>query len=144
MSVSEISCIDAFELLKNDKNSVLVDVRTKEETSFVGIVDASNFDNRLILLPWKTLPDMKLNREFGEILQTMLNKLFGDNHKEEIKVLFMCRSGARSEQTSYFADGEGYKYCLNVISGFEGDLNSDKQRGKINGWKADNLPWVQS
>lgn len=144
MPVSEISCIDAFELLKNNKNTILIDVRTKEETSFVGIVDASSFDNRLILLPWKIFPDMKLNREFGESLQAILHKIFGTNFKEEVKVLFLCRSGARSEQAAYFAENEGYKNCLNIIYGFEGDLNDKKQRGKINGWKADNLPWIQS
>lgn len=144
MPVSEISCIDAFELLKNNKNTILIDVRTKEETSFVGIVDSSGFDNRIILLPWKIFPDMKLNREFSESLRMILPKIFGENFKEEVEILFLCRSGARSEQAAYFADNEGYKKCLNIISGFEGDLNDAKQRGKINGWKADNLPWIQS
>ena len=50
MSVEQISPQKAFELLKNQKNSVLIDVRTNEELNFVGIVDASSFDNRMILI----------------------------------------------------------------------------------------------
>ena len=31
----------------------------------------------------------------------------------------------------------------NISYGFEGDLNLEGQRGKINGWKAEGLPWSQ-
>ena len=35
------------------------------------------------------------------------------------------------------------KNSYNIISGFEGDLNDLNQRGKVNGWKAEALPWRQ-
>ena len=38
----------------------------------------------------------------------------------------------------------GYKNCFNITNGFEGDANENNQRGKINGWKALNLPWLQA
>jgi len=37
----------------------------------------------------------------------------------------------------------GYRNCYNVAEGFEGDLNSDRQRGRIGGWKVAGLPWAQ-
>lgn len=142
MSVVQITCSDAFELLKNEKNSILIDVRTKEETNFVGIVDSSDFDNRSALIEWKSYPDMKMNKNFAEELDAVLSKNF--ENKDQVKIFFMCRSGARSDQAAYFATTKGYHNCFNILSGFEGDHDAKKHRGNVNGWKANNLPWVQS
>ena len=142
MSVVQITCEDAFELLKNDKNSILIDVRTQEEHNFAGIVDASNFDQRMALIQWKFYPDMKMNQKFGDELEAILDKNF--TNKDDVKKLFLCRSGARSDQAAYFATTKGSNNCFNVISGFEGDHDANKHRGNVNGWKASNLPWIQS
>jgi len=135
MPVEQITPINAFELLKNNKNSLLIDVRTNEELNFVGIVDASSFDNRMIFLPWQTLPQMQQNQNFMNDLLAKVNK---DN-----EVLFLCRTGGRSNQSALLASTIGFKKCYNIINGFEGDLNSQNHRGLINGWKASNLPWEQ-
>ena len=135
MLVEQISPQNAFELLKNQKDSVLVDVRTNEELSFVGIVDASFFENRIIFLPWQTLPQMQINQNFANELTAKIDK-----NKE---VLFLCRSGARSSQSANLALSLGFKKCYNITNGFEGDLDSKNHRGLVNGWKASNLPWEQ-
>ena len=135
MLVEQISPQNAFELLKNQKDSVLVDVRTNEELSFVGIVNASFFENRIILLPWQTLPQMQINQNFANELTAKIDK-----NKE---VLFLCRSGARSSQSANLALSLGFKKCYNITNGFEGDLDSKNHRGLVNGWKASNLPWEQ-
>ena len=135
MSVEQISPQNAFELLKNQKNSVLIDVRTSEELNFVGVVNASSFENRLIFLAWQTLPQMQQNQNFANDLLAKVNK---DN-----EVLFLCRTGGRSNQSAQLASTFGFKKCYNIINGFEGDLNSQNHRGLVNGWKASNLPWEQ-
>lgn len=135
MSVEQISPQNAFELLKNQKNSVLIDVRTSEELNFVGVVNASSFENRLIFLAWQTLPQMQQNQNFANDLLAKVNK---DN-----EILFLCRTGGRSNQSAQLASTLGFKKCYNIINGFEGDLNSQNHRGLINGWKASNLPWEQ-
>ncbi len=135
MSVEQISPQNAFELLKNQKNSVLIDVRTTEELSFVGVVNASSFENRLIFLAWQTLPQMQQNQNFANDLLAKVNI---DN-----EILFLCRTGGRSNQSAQLASTLGFKKCYNIINGFEGDLNSQNHRGLINGWKASNLPWEQ-
>jgi hypothetical protein len=38
----------------------------------------------------------------------------------------------------------GYAQALNILEGFEGDLDERKQRGSKGGWRAAGLPWVQS
>lgn len=126
---------DAFEMLKNQKNSFLVDVRTNEEFNFVGNVDATQFENRILLNPWQILPQMQLNPNFANNLTSQIPL--------DATLFFICKTGGRSAQSAEFALSLGYQNCYNVVNGFEGDLNDDSQRGKTNGWKASNLPWRQ-
>lgn len=143
MSVIQISAKDAFAFLAKDADSMLVDVRTPEETNFVGIVDPAELDERMALIPWKLLPDMRLNPNFTSALTAITQENFTEKALDA-KIFFMCRSGARSDQAAYHATTLGFKNCYNIIGGFEGDIDSDNHRGNINGWKAENLPWRQS
>jgi len=136
MPINQINSQLAFEKLINNKKSFLIDVRTSEEHHFVGIVDSTKFDNRMILLPWQTLPNMQLNPNFS---QELLNKFSLDS-----ELFFLCRTGGRSQQSALLANQLGFNYCHNIINGFEGDLDNNGQRGNINGWKASNLSWRQS
>ena len=143
MPVTQISATNAFDLLQKDKNSVLVDVRTFEEFSFVGTANANEFGGRMILTPWKISMSMKENPAFASNLEEMLHNLFGKKCKET-KIFFICRSGGRSDAAARFTSGLGYLSCFNIASGFEGDLDPNEQRGKMSGWKAEKLPWKQS
>ncbi len=142
MPVTQLDVRDAFELLRSDQNSVLVDVRTFEEFNFVGSANHSPFNSRMIFLPWQLFPSMNENPEFSSNLEESLKKLFGSECKK-VKIIFICRSGGRSNAAANHAINLGYHNCYNIISGFEGDLDSNDQRGKINGWKASDLPWRQ-
>jgi rhodanese-related sulfurtransferase len=143
MSVTQISAQDAFAILETDQNSILIDVRTNEEITFVGQVDSESIEDRLYLLPWKLLPDMRLNANFGNLLKEKIEQTFLDQ-ASNAKIFFLCRSGARSDQAAYHATTLGFKNCYNIISGFEGDIDNKGHRGNINGWKASNLAWRQS
>ena len=37
----------------------------------------------------------------------------------------------------------GFDCVLNVIGGFEGDLDEHGQRGKLGGWRKAGMPWKQ-
>ncbi len=141
--VNQINPSEAFELLKKDDNSILVDVRTHEEFDSIGIANSEEFSNRMILLPWQLMPEMEINEDFTEILEEEIEKLFGDDAKD-VKIIFMCRSGARSYQAANQVLDAGYQNCFNLTSGFEGDFNEASERGKVNGWKAEALPWGQN
>lgn len=143
MPVTQISAADAFDLLQKEQDSVLVDVRTFEEFNFVGTADPIDFGGRMILAPWKLTMAMKENPTFASSFEEMLKKLFGSKIKEA-KILFICRSGGRSNAAASFASSLDYLNCFNILGGFEGELDPSKQRGKINGWKAEKLPWKQS
>lgn len=143
MPVAQINATDAFDLLQKDQNSALIDVRTFEEFNFVGIVDPADFAGRMILAPWKLTLTMKENPDFAANLEEMLQKLFGAK-AHDAKLLFLCRTGGRSDAAARFVTTLGYQNCYNITGGFEGDLNDDSQRGSVSGWKAENLPWKQS
>ena len=142
MSIITITPTDAFKILTEDKNSLLVDVRSFEEANFIGLVNPSEIDDRVAILPWKTFPSMKINPKFSDTLEELLSKAFSENSKDA-KILFLCRSGARSEQAAEQFATLGYA-CYNIENGFEGDIDENGHRGKLNGWKANNLPWRQS
>ena len=61
----------------------------------------------------------------------------------EALVMFMCRSGARSDGAARAAVEAGYSNCYNVLEGFEGDRDANGQRNRIGGWRHAGLPWHQ-
>lgn len=142
MLIQEIEPKEAFEKLQNEENTVLIDVRTDAEFTFVGQIDLSSINKDVILLPWKIFPAMNVNARFQMILERNLQEKFGENAKNA-QLIFICRSGGRSYEAASFIESLGYKNCFNLTGGFEGDLDSKGHRSNINGWKANNLPWRQ-
>lgn len=127
---------DVWEALAADPAAVLVDVRTNAEWSYVGLPDLGTLGRKPVLLAWQLFPDMALNPAFAaELAATVPLK--------ETAVYFLCRSGVRSKAAAKAMTGLGYARCYNVTGGFEGDPDPDRHRGRINGWKAEGLPWVQ-
>jgi len=141
--VVELSPADSWAALEETADAALVDVRTRAEWAFVGVPDLSGLDRRLILAEWRRFPDMSRNEDFVEEL---LDGFGGDLPS---RLLFICRSGARSMEAAQAVAaslaGQGRAAeCINVAEGFEGDLDERRHRGMANGWKARGLPWRQS
>lgn len=134
----DVSCVDAWELLQSDDTSVLVDVRTIAEWSFVGGVNLSSANKSAIYVQWNVYPQMNINPDF---VQQIEKSLGGD--KKDRKIFFLCRSGARSLAAAKEMTRHGYSHCYNVSEGFEGDVDNKGHRGMKNGWKSHNLPWEQ-
>jgi len=127
---------DALNLLHDDTSARLVDVRTDAEWSYVGVPDLSTAASDLVLLSWQRFPSMQVDPDFLSELSKIAPNL-------SAPLLFLCRSGVRSQSAAVAATSAGYTSAFNIAGGFEGDKNSDGHRGKINGWKALGLPWVQ-
>lgn len=134
--VSQIDSLSAHKKLLNDSNAFLIDVRSIEEINLVGFVDDKDFKNPFVTLPWKFLPNMDLNPNF-------INQITNLFPKKDSELFFLCKTGGRSNQACDAVSKMGFINCFNIINGFEGDLNTSNQRGKVNGWKALNLPWRQ-
>lgn len=119
---------EAYAILQADPNALLVDVRTKAELELVGRVpNALNIE-------WAFYPGMVKNEQFAEQLAAAVAK--------NLTVIFMCRTGGRSHNAAVVAEQLGYDKAYNMLEGFEGEANAQKQRTTINGWKHANLPWT--
>lgn len=129
-----------WERLSNDAKAVLVDVRTVAEWSYVGVPDLSSIGKRPVLVEWQTFPANQVNAAFVDQVREALNGL-GADHTTEL--FFICRSGVRSLRAAEAMTAAGFVRCRNVTDGFEGPLDTDRHRGRIGGWKAKGLPWVQ-
>lgn len=137
----DISVNEAWALLKGDPKAQLVDVRTAAEWTFVGLPDLSQLGRTPILVELQTFPDMRRNGEFDRAVQ---ERLQAAGAGEATPVVFLCRSGGRSQAAARALTAMGFSKCFNVAGGFEGDLDARRHRGTANGWKAAGLPWTQS
>ena len=109
-------------------NAVLVDVRTDAERAGVGQVPGAK------VVAWKQWPQMLMNPDFDTQLQAVV--------PPGSKVLLLCRSGVRSVAAAQRATELGLQ-AYSILEGFEGDLDANGQRGKLNGWRYRGLPWQQ-
>lgn len=141
--VDVIDPVAAYRLLESHTSSALIDVRTRAEWSFVGVPELSATGRPLWLVEWVGFPGLARNPAFLDELSDQM-----DGSVPE-RLLFICRSGARSlaaaEAAAAALAAQGVDaHCANVAEGFEGDLDAEGRRGRINGWKARGLPWRQS
>lgn len=134
----DVTAQEAWALLTQTPAAQLVDVRTAAEWAFVGLPDLSALDRPVHRVAWQTFPTMALNPDFlGEAVAAV-------GTDKDVPVLFLCRSGARSRAAAIALTKAGYSKAFNIAGGFEGDIDPSRHRGRINGWKAQGLPWVQT
>ena len=141
--VSQVTATDAWKILEEKPNSLLIDVRCKEEVEFVGFVDLSKLNKKPLYLSWKIYPSLEVDGAFTDKLSALIAEVFPAFNPEEINLLFICRSGNRSFEAAMFMSDFGYN-CYNIKNGFEGDIDESGHRTSINGWKVENLPWRQN
>jgi rhodanese-related sulfurtransferase len=132
---------EAWDLLATDERAVLVDVRTEGEWHTVGVPDTGGLDApdapRTAFVQWTDA--------FGRPNPRFLDELAaaGVTPDDPRPVVFLCRSGARSVAAASTATAAGLGPAYNVLSGFEGDVGFDGQRGHT-GWRAAGLPWREA
>lgn len=119
---------EAYALISQDADAVLVDVRSRAELELVGRVPVATH------VEWAFYPGMVANTEFAAQLLAQVDK--------SRTVVFMCRTGGRSHNAALLAQQLGYSKAYNMVEGFEGEANELKQRTLINGWKHAGLPWT--
>ncbi len=127
---------EAWELLKSEPETVLIDVRTDAEFNYVGRPDISAIGKDVGLVMWVSFPAGERNPNF-------VDEVKATGVTPDQKILFLCRSGVRSRFTAEVMTQAGYPQCYNVLEGFEGDKDPDGHRGTTGGWKVAGLPWVQ-
>ncbi|MGH8475739.1 MAG: rhodanese-like domain-containing protein [Methylococcales bacterium] len=129
--IKNLNPLEAWRFIQHNPSSVLVDVRTEMEYSYVGHPCGA------VHIAWKELPAFTVNPNFVLDVQKQVPE-------KATPVLLLCRSGQRSLAAANGLHEAGYTNLVNINEGFEGPLDANKHRGTLGGWRFHNLPWEQS
>jgi len=133
----DITPTQAWKVLTDNPKAVLLDVRTPEEWTYVGLPNLDTLQREVCLVPWVFFPRMDMNPQFIEQLKASARP------DTDTPILILCRSGVRSIAAAKALTNAGFTDCYNILHGFEGNPDTNNQRGKISGWKVDGLAWRQ-
>ncbi|CAC9627513.1 Rhodanese-related sulfurtransferase [uncultured Gammaproteobacteria bacterium] len=121
----------AHKRLQDNQGAVLIDVRTEAENKFVGR------PLNCIFVPWVDEPNWSpCPEDFIAAIQRFGCQL-------DTEIILICRSGYRSSAAGQCLIERNFSNVAHIVSGFEGDLDENNQRGNINGWRYDGMPWNQ-
>ena len=120
----------AFDFLREHPQALFVDCRSEMEYLFVGHPVGA------LHVAWNDGPDWTVNPAFVE----QVGKLAGDLERP---ILLICRSGNRSQEAGEALERAGYSRVLNILHGFEGELDDSHHRNTRAGWRFEGLPWEQ-
>ncbi|MFA7279525.1 MAG: rhodanese-like domain-containing protein [Sterolibacterium sp.] len=120
---------EAWQILQHAPGARIIDIRSRAELEWVGRIPNA------VEIEWQTYPGMKPNPYFLAELKRAV-----DN---ESLLLFICRSGIRSQAAAVAATQAGFANCFNILEGFEGDKDANSRRGTVGGWRFAGLPWSQ-
>lgn len=132
----DITPLEAWKLLSDNPDAVLVDVRTDAEWRFVGVPDLSSLGRDVVYIEWNTSQGRRNENFLAELKEQV------PTDSGERPVVFLCRSGNRSIGAAEVATEAGITPAYNVLDGFEGNLDAQGHRGET-GWRAVGLPWRQ-
>ncbi len=131
--VAQLTLDQAWKLMSDDPTAVLIDVRTEAEWNFVGVPVLDSADRHPRFVEWTSFPGGARNDDFVTAAAGGLDP--------NQPVLFLCRSGARSQAAAEAFEAAGFQSTHNIIEGFEGDKGPDGHR--VGGWKHAGFPWTQ-
>ena len=139
ITIKEVSSQQAWKILEDDPQAVLLDVRTSMEYEYVG------HPLNAMHIPWMDAPDWNIDAGFvDKVRQALVKQSGSDQDLESTVILAICRSGKRSQAAAEELANHGFNHLYNIEDGFEGDRDNNKHRSTINGWRHVNLPWEQS
>ncbi len=127
-----VTPVEAYTLLQETPQALLIDVRTNAERDWIGRVALA--DTQQAAIEWTFYPGGTPNPAFLERLQQVA--------KPEQVLLFLCRSGVRSRHAATLATANGYANCFDILEGFEGDKDAAGHRKTVGGWCVAGLPWT--
>jgi rhodanese-related sulfurtransferase len=123
---------EAASYLQARPDALFVDVRMEIEYLYVGHPPG------VVHIPWYEYPE--LTPQPAVFVERVLEEGGGDRARP---VVLICRSGKRTVEAGEALEAAGFGEVVNVLHGFEGELDAHDQRSTLNGWRYDGLPWEQ-
>jgi rhodanese-related sulfurtransferase len=122
---------EAWAYLQARPDALFVDVRMEIEYLYVGHPPG------VVHVAWYEYPEMTADP--GRFVEQVRREAGGQVRP----VVLICRSGKRTIEAGLVLEAAGFDEVVNVLHGFEGELDEHFQRGRLNGWRHDGLPWEQ-
>jgi rhodanese-related sulfurtransferase len=123
---------EAWDFVQRTPEALFVDVRMEVEYLYVGHPPG------VVHVPWYEYPDMQ--PQPAAFVEKVRREAGGDASRP---VVLICRSGKRTVEAGIALEEAGFTQVINVLDGFEGELDDRFHRGQLNGWRCDGLPWEQ-
>ena len=123
--IRQLAAKDIKSYLMAESNSVLLDVRTKEEWEMIGKPAGEKIELKTYFLQIQFGKERIFNENFIQEIKNL-------NISKDQEILIICRSGIRSQLAAELLTKESYT-CSNISDGFEGN-------NKNIGWKKCELP----
>jgi rhodanese-related sulfurtransferase len=130
--MKHLSPKEAWSFLQTTPHAVFVDVRMEIEYMYVGHPPG------VVNIPWYEYPDM--TPDPAAFARAVEREAQGDKSRP---VVLICRSAKRTIPAGETLEQAGFAQVINVLEGFEGDLDPDMHRGTQGGWRYHGLPWEQ-
>ena len=121
----------AWQFVQAHPQALFVDVRMEIEYLYVGHPPG------VVHIAWYEYPEMQAQP------QRFVAQVAREGGKTDQPVVLICRSGKRTVDAALALEAAGYSQVVNVLHGFEGELDDHFQRGRLNGWRFEGLPWEQ-
>jgi rhodanese-related sulfurtransferase len=130
--MKHLSPKESWAFLQAHPQALFIDVRMEIEYMYVGHPPG------VVNIPWYEYPDM-MPDPVGFVRQVE-HEAKGDKTRP---VVLICRSAKRTLAAGEVLEQAGFTDVINVLEGFEGELDDQMHRGKTNGWRFHGLPWEQ-
>jgi rhodanese-related sulfurtransferase len=143
-----VTAEEAYALMQEESDAVLIDVRDPIEIKFTGFAEPTD-----IHVPWvladrtqfddeaQTWPIAR-NPDFEEQIRAELESL---GVEDDTPIIMMCRSGStRSAPAADLVAEMGYSDVYSMSDGFEGGQLKEGDSAGVrarNGWRNAGLPW---
>jgi rhodanese-related sulfurtransferase len=118
--------------LQQHPDALFVDVRMEIEYLYVGHPPG------VVHIAWYEYPEMQAHPD--RFVDQVRREAAG---RTDRPVVLLCRSGKRTVEAGQALEAAGFTDVINVLHGFEGELDEHFQRGRLAGWRFDGLPWEQ-
>lgn len=122
---------DTAKFLLAHPQALFIDTRSEREYRFVGHPVGARH------VPWLEEPGLGVSPRFVSDIRDLAE---GDDPP----VVLICREGSRSPEAGKALEADGFAEVLTVLHGFEGEVGPNYQRGSVNGWRCEGLPWELS
>ena len=122
---------EAWQFLQQLPDALFVDVRMEIEYLYVGHPPG------VVHIAWYEYPEMQVHP------QAFVEQVRREGGQPDRPLVLLCRSGKRTVDAGLALEAAGFEAVVNVLHGFEGELDEHFQRGRLNGWRHDGLPWEQ-